>query len=65
MSEIRCTGWRVTSADRLPEILAQQREGALALDEGRRVFELLNAMISRTTRAAAPESGPPTGRATG
>jgi hypothetical protein len=55
----------VTSADRLPEILAQQREGALALGEGRRVFELLNAMISRTTRAAAPESGPPTVCATG
>ena len=58
-------GTIVTSADRLPAILAQQREGALALDEGRRVFERLNAMISGTTRAAAPESSPPTGSATG
>jgi hypothetical protein len=58
-------GTILTSADRLPEILAQQREGALALDEGRRVFELLNAMISRTKNAAAPETRPPTGRATG
>ncbi len=58
-------GTILTSADRLPEILALQREGVLALDEGRRVFELLHAMISRTTRAAAPESSPPTDSATG
>jgi hypothetical protein len=58
-------GTILTSADRLPEILAFQREGVLALDEGRRVFELLNAMISRTVRAAALESSPPRGSATG
>jgi hypothetical protein len=54
-----------TSADRLPEVLSLQREGVLALDDGRRVFDQLNAMISRTTRAAAPESSPPTGSASG
>jgi hypothetical protein len=48
----RVGGSIVTSADRLPEILAHQHEGVLALDAGRRVFELLNSIISRTSRTS-------------